>query len=105
MTEKVASKRVAGITTMAGGSENDDHLVVPTEISATPSYDANTSKLTDYVGSLAMPRRDLIESEIGLPATPDQNLTAFVNESLVDDGYDSNREHGPPCNAPRVEEG
>ena len=58
---------------MSGGSENYDHPVVTTYVPATPSVNANMSTLTDAIGSPEIPRRELIEAEIGPPATPDQN--------------------------------
>ena len=71
MTSKFTPKRVVRVTTRAGGSENDDHNVIPTEIPTTTSIDSNIITLTDAIGSPEMPTRELIESEIGLPATHD----------------------------------
>ena len=100
MTEKVTSKRVTGVTTMACKSEKYYHSVVPTEIPATPYGNDNMSTLTGVIGYPTIPRRELIEDKIGLPATPSQNSTLFTNESIIDVGYDSSRYLGPPHNAP-----
>ena len=51
MTEKFTSKRVAGITTMSGGSENDDHPIVPTNIPTTSYFNDNMVTMTGAIGS------------------------------------------------------
>ena len=105
MTAKVTLKMFVGVTTMEGGSENDDHLVFPTDIPATPYVNYNMSTLNEAMGPPAMPRREIIESEIGMPITLDQNLTLFTNKCIIDDGYNLNGDLGPPRNAPSLEEG
>ena len=89
-----------GVTTMAGGSENYHHPVVPIYIPATPFINSNMITITYYIGYLEIPRREPIEAEIGLPGTPDQNSTLFTNEGLIGDGYNSSRYLGPPRNDP-----
>ena len=86
MTEKVIIERVTGITTMVGNSENYDHTVIPTEITVSPSDNANMITLTAAIVHPIITRREIIEAEIGLPATIDQNLTLFTNKILIDDG-------------------
>ena len=96
MTAKVTSKRVVGVITTAGGSENDDHPLVPTDIPYTQSSNDNIITITYSIESPEIPRRELVVAEIGLPATPDQNSTVFANGSIIDDGYYSNRYLVPP---------
>ena len=71
---------------MSGGSENDDHPIVPTNIPTTSYFNDNMVTMTGAIGSPEILRIELIESEIGLPATPEKNLTIFTNESIIDDG-------------------
>ena len=83
---------------MAGRSENDDHPIVTTEVPDTTPFNENISTLTDAIGSPEITRKELIQAEIGPPATPDQNSTLFTNESIIDDVYNSNGDLGPPRN-------
>ena len=94
----------AGVSTMMGGLENDNVVVVPNEVPGTPSLTGNLSGITEELGSPKMPTGSLTATEMVLPPTPEQNMNFVIDKNMNDAGYDFNGDIGPARYAPRMEE-
>ena len=71
---------------MAGGSENQDNSDIPTQVPSTISIIVNIITVTETDMSTTIPTEEFLETKIGLPENPEQNLNLMVDNMIQYEG-------------------